>query len=99
MRANEYGASWHTEVDKFYRADKETSVDYLHSVDAKYDFKNNLLLEAASGQSEGYVDWYFAKAGYKFDLGGNPLTISYQSYDARDKADDRTVDDTYNGTA
>ncbi|HFS5790863.1 TPA: chitoporin [Citrobacter werkmanii] len=99
MWANEYKAPWHTEVDKFYQADKKTSVDYLHSIGAKYDFKNNLLLEAAFGQSEGYVDQYFAKASYKFDLGGNPFTTSYQFYGARDKVDDRTVNDIYDGTA
>ena len=57
------------------------------------------MLEAAFGQSEGYVDQYFAKASYKFDLGGNPFTTSYQFYGARDKVDDRTVNDIYDGTA
>ncbi len=74
-------------------------MDYLHSIGAKYDFKNDLVLEAAFGQSEGYVDQYFAKASYKFDLGGNPFTTSYQFYGARDKVDDRSVNDIYDGTA
>ncbi len=38
MWTNEYKAPWHTEMDKFYQADK-TNVDYLHSIGAKYDFK------------------------------------------------------------
>lgn len=99
MWANEYKAPWHTEVDKFYQGDKKTKVDYLHSVGAKYDFKNDLVLEAAFGQSEGYVDQYFAKASYKFDLGGNPFSTSYQFYGARDKVDDRSASDIYDGTA
>lgn len=99
MWTNEYKAPWHTEMDKFYQADKKTNVDYLHSIGAKYDFKNDLVLEAAFGQSEGYVDQYFAKASYKFDLGGNPFTTSYQFYGARDKVDDRSVNDIYDGTA
>lgn len=52
MWTNEYKAPWHTEMDKFYQADKKTNVDYLHSIGAKYDFKNDLVLEAAFGQSE-----------------------------------------------
>ena len=31
--------------------------------------------------------------------GGNPFTTSYQFYGARDKVDDRTVNDIYDGTA
>ncbi|VEA40946.1 outer membrane protein [Salmonella enterica subsp. enterica] len=46
MWTNEYKAPWHTEMDKFYQADKKTNVDYLHSIGAKYDFKNDLVLEA-----------------------------------------------------
>lgn len=50
MWTNEYKAPWHIEMDKFYQNDKKTKVDYLHSLGAKYDFKNDLVLEAAFGQ-------------------------------------------------
>jgi hypothetical protein len=61
MWTNEYKAPWHIEMDNFYQNDKKTKVDYLHSLGAKYDFKNDLVLEAAFGQAEGYIDQYFAK--------------------------------------
>ncbi|XTZ37269.1 chitoporin ChiP [Salmonella enterica] len=98
MWTNEYKAPWHIEMDKFYQNDKKTKVDYLHSLGAKYDFKNDLVLEAAFGQAEGYVDQYFAKASYKFDLMNNPLSTSYQFYGARDKVSGGE-NDIYDGTA
>lgn len=61
MWTNEYKAPWHIEMDNFYQNDKKTKVDYLHSLGAKYDFKNDLVLEAAFGQAEGYIDQYFAR--------------------------------------
>ncbi|WP_437891587.1 chitoporin ChiP [Phytobacter sp. V91] len=98
MWSNEYKAPWHLETDKFYQNDKKTRVEYLHSLGAKYDFKNNLLLEAAFGQAQGYVDQYFAKASYKFDVAGSPLSTSYQFYGSRDKVSGG-VNDLYDGTA
>ena len=99
MWTNEYKAPWHLEMDKFYQNDKTTKVEYLHSLGAKYDFKNNLVLEAAFGQAEGYIDQYFAKASYKLDIIGGPLTTSYQFYGTRDKVSDGSVNDIYDGTA
>lgn len=99
MWADEYKAPWHTEMDKFYQNDMKTRVDYLHSFGAKYDFKNNLILEAAFGQAEGYVDQYLAKASYHWDVMGNPLSTSYQFYGARDKVSDGGINDIYDGTA
>lgn len=99
MWANEYKAPWHIETDHFYQNDKKTKVDYLHSLGAKYDFKNDLVLEAAFGQAEGYVDQYFAKSSYKFDVAGNPLSTSYQFYGAKDKVGGGGVNDIYDGLA
>ncbi|MEZ2586477.1 chitoporin ChiP [Kluyvera intermedia] len=99
MWTNEYKAPWHLEMDNFYQNDKKSKVDYLHSIGAKYDFKNDLVLEAAFGQAEGYIDQYFAKGSYKFDLPGGPLTTSYQFYGTRDKVSDGGVNDIYDGTA
>jgi len=62
----------------FRQNDRNTRVSYLHSLGAKYDFKNDLVLEAAFGQAQGYVNQYFTKASYKFDVAGSPLTTSYQ---------------------
>lgn len=57
------------------------------------------MLEAAFGQAEGYIDQYFAKASYKFDIAGSPLSTSYQFYGTRDKVSDGSVNDIYDGTA
>lgn len=99
MWSNAYKAPWHLEMDKFYQNDKATRVDYLHSLGAKYDFKNNFILEAAFGQAQGYIDQYFAKASYKFDIAGSPLAASYQFYGARDKVSDGSGNDIYDATA
>jgi hypothetical protein len=66
---------------------------------ARYDFKNDLVLEAAFGQAQGYIDQYFAKASYKFDIAGSPLSTSYQFYGTRDKVSNGGVNDIYDGTA
>lgn len=95
---NEYKAPWHLEMDEFYQNDKTTKVDYLHSL-GRSTTSNNFVLEAAFGQAEGYIDQYFAKASYKFDIAGSPLTTSYQFYGTRDKVDDRSANDLYDGTA
>ncbi|WLI78315.1 chitoporin [Kosakonia sp. H02] len=99
MWANAYKSPWHIEMDKFWQNDRTTKVEYLHSLGAKYDFKNDLVLEAAFGQAEGYVDQYFAKASYKFDVAGSPLSTSYQFYGTRDKVSHGGVNDLYDGTA
>ena len=89
MWTDQYKAPWHLEMDNFYQGDRKKKVDYLHSLGLKYDFKNDLVLEAAFGQAQGYMDQYFAKASYKFDVVGNPLTTSYQFYGAHDKVSDQ----------
>ncbi len=83
----------------FIRTIKPPKLIIYTPLGAKYDFKNNFILEAAFGQAEGYIDQYFAKASYKFDIAGSPLTTSYQFYGTRDKVDDRSVNDLYDGTA
>ncbi len=47
----------------------------------------------------GYIDQYFAKASYKFDVAGAPLSTSYQFYGTRDKVSNGGVNDIYDGTA
>ena len=97
--ANEYKSPWHLKMDHFYQNDRHSKVKYLHSVGAKYDVKNGLVLEAALGQAEGYIDQYFAKASYQFDIAFSPLRTSYQFYGARDKATPGESNDIYDGTA
>ncbi|WP_373876075.1 chitoporin ChiP [Pragia fontium] len=99
MWANEYKAPWHTQTDNFYQNDKKTKVDYLHSLGAKYDFKNDFVLEGAFGQAQGYVNQYFAKGSYKFDVAGHPMTTSYQFYGTEDKVSGGGVNDIYDGLA
>ncbi|AFJ47773.1 chitoporin ChiP [Shimwellia blattae] len=99
MWTNQYKAPWHIEMDRFYQIDGHTKVDYLHSLGARYDFKNDLILEAAFGQSKGYIDQYFAKASYKFDIPGGPLSTSYQFYGAKDKISSGRATDVYDSTA
>lgn len=72
----------------------------MHSLGVKYDFKNDLLLEAAFSLAQGYVNQYFAKASYKFALLGNPLTTRYQLYSAQDRISDKDdLNNIYDGLA
>ncbi|WP_407704386.1 chitoporin ChiP [Winslowiella arboricola] len=101
MWADAYKAPWYQHLYRFRKADGEAEVPYLHSVGARYDFKNNLTLEAAVGQAAHYVDQYFAKASYAFPVAGNDLRTSYQFYGARDKerGGAANVNDIYDGLA
>jgi hypothetical protein len=89
MWADKYKSPWHLEMDDFRQNDRKTGVSYIHSLGAKYDFKNDFVLEGAYGQAENYIDQYFAKASYKMELAGNPLTTSYQFYGAQDRINDK----------
>lgn len=99
MWTDKYHAPWYTQFDGFYQNDKKTKIDYLHSLGFKYDFKNSLLLEAAVGQSQGYINQYFAKTSYAFDVAGHQLNASYQFYGSQDKVNDGSVNDIYDGMA
>ncbi len=99
MWADQYKAPWHTEMDGFRRNDRITGVNYLHSIGARYDFKNRLVLEAAVGQAHRYTNQYFAKSRYALDVAGSPLSMSYQFYGTQDRIGDHGVNDIYDGLA
>ena len=65
-------------MDKFYQNDKKPKSRHLHSLGAKYDFKNDLVLEAAFGQAEGKGNVIVHFAVSQFDIAGSPLSTSYQ---------------------
>lgn len=101
MWSNKYKASWYRDLYNFRQADGKTGITYLHSVGAKYDFKNNVVIEGAFGQAAGYMDQYFAKASWTFPLANNPLLTSYQFYGAQDKetGGSHNINDVYDGIA
>ncbi|MFH8135049.1 OprD family outer membrane porin [Pantoea osteomyelitidis] len=101
MWSDEYKAPWYRNMYHFRKADGKTHLSYLHSLGAKYDFKNDLVLEAAWGQAAGYMDQYFAKASWAFPLAGNPLRSSYQFYGAKDRESGGAgnLNDVYDGLA
>ncbi|MGL5102880.1 MAG: OprD family outer membrane porin [Plesiomonas sp.] len=101
--ATEYKAPWYQETAKFSRQnpysvrDSKQDIDYIWGASAGYAFDNGLALTAAFGQSEGFMDSYFAKAAYKFDVLGG-LNTSYQFYGSKTKADGNNVE-MYDGLA
>lgn len=97
MWMNEYKVLWYIEMDDFYQNDKKIKVDYFYFVGVKYDFKNDLVLEVVFGQVQGYIDQYFVKVSYKFDVVGVLLSISYQFYGICDKVSNGGVNDIYDG--
>lgn len=98
---DEYKAPWYRNMYNFRKADGVTGINYLHSVGAKYDFKNSLVLEGAFGQAADYMDQYFSKVSYAFPLAGNDLATSWQFYGAKDKERGgvANANDVYDGLA
>ncbi len=100
MWTNEYKAPWHIEMDDFYQNRQEKPKLIISTPSAPNMIsKTTSVLEAAFGQAQGYIDQYFAKASYKFDVAGAPLSTSYQFYGTRDKVSNGGVNDIYDGTA
>lgn len=101
MWSDRYKAPWYRNTYHFRQADGKTPVRYLHSIGMKYDFKNQLVLEAAFGQAADYMDQYFTKVSYDFPVAGNNLRTSWQFYGAKDKAHGgvANVNDVYDGLA
>lgn len=101
MWSDVYKAPWYQNTYHFRKADGLTDIAYLHSVGAKYDFKNDLILEAAFGQAAGYMDQYFTKVSYDFPLAGNKLHSSWQFYGATDREQGgaSNSNDVYDGLA
>lgn len=86
MWTDRFKAPWYKKLGNFRQADQKTKISYLHSLGLKYDFKNDFVVEAAFGQSQGYLNQYFAKASYKMDVLSNPLSMSYQFYGSEDQS-------------
>lgn len=98
FHADRYKAPWYQSFYEFRQADGET-IDYLHSLGARYDVTDELAIEAAFGQAQGYMDQGFGKVSYATQLNDSPLRLSYQTYAARDRHDDDSANDVYDGTA
>lgn len=98
FHADRYKAPWYQSFYEFRQADGET-IDYLHSLGARYDVTDDLAIEAAFGQAQGYMDQGFGKVSYATQLNDSPLRLSYQTYAARDRHDDGSANDVYDGTA
>lgn len=99
MWADQYKAPWYKETYNFRRADEKTGISYVYSVGMKYDFKNDLVLEAAYGEAKNYLHQYFAKVAYQTSLANNPLKMSYEFYGSQDNVVGNGVNDIYDGLA
>lgn len=97
MWANRYKASWYQHYNDFRHKNGETKISYIHSLGFKYDFKNNLVLEAAYGESKNYLYQYFTKISYTADVFNHPLSMSYQFYGSKDQ--DHKGANVYDGLA
>lgn len=88
MWSDRYKAPWYTNLYKFYSQNMNDSVrakhiSFLHSLGLKYDFKNNLVVEAAFGQAHDYMNQYFFKTAYALPIAEQNLNMSYQFYGAK----------------
>lgn len=96
---NGYKAPWFKEIFKFKRGDGSTKVDYLWSMGARYTFDNGFKIEAAYGESEGYMKNWHGKAEYPFELGPGKLNLKYHYYAMADTDDDGGPNDHFDGLA
>lgn len=92
--ANEYKSPWSYDMESMMREDG-SSMSYVHSLGASYDFANGVSVLGGFGQGEDYIDMYKFKLGY----GNEGLALSYQFYGMSDKADDLSANDLYDGLA
>lgn len=99
MWTDQYKAPWYKETYNYRRADEKTGISYVYSVGMKYDFKNDLVLEAAYGEAKNYLQQYLAKAAYKTSVINNPLKMSYEFYGSQDNVVGNGVNDIYDGLA
>lgn len=95
MGANKYKAPWYRKMYEFREIDRQTRIPYLHSLGAKYDFKNGNTLELAWGESPHYLDKYFAKAARQTTLWDNPFSVSWQFYGSQDRTGRHDVYDEF----
>nr|WP_034913368.1 OprD family outer membrane porin [Erwinia sp. 9145] len=99
--SDKYKAPWYQHMYNFRKADGESGISYLHSLGAKYDFKNGIVFESAFGQAANYMDQYFTKVAWTFPLSENKLLTTWQFYGAKDKESGGAgnANDVYNGLA
>lgn len=101
MWTDRYKAPWYRNFYTFRKADGKTGIPWMQAIGARYDFKNQLILEASWGQAADYMDQYFAKASWSMPLGDSALRTSYQFYGAKDHESGGAANsnDVYDGLA
>lgn len=100
--ANQYKAPWFTRTNKFKQADPSGAlreVDYLWSMGARYAATDRLSLEAAYGQSQGYLWNAHFKAKYNLELGSDRLYLTWQTYLMGNLERGPAVDENFSATA
>ena len=101
--ANQYKAPWYTSTYKFKKVDEDGrlhDVDYLWSLGARYQVIEGLSLEAAYGESKGYLWNAHFKAKYNLDLAGeNKLYLTAQTYLMNDIGGAGAIDQNFSSTA
>ncbi|MDL2307856.1 hypothetical protein LJC48_07565, partial [Desulfovibrio sp. OttesenSCG-928-C06] len=103
---NAYKAPWYRDFYTFRKADKDTRIDYMWSLGARYSLESGeegdlraLTLEAAYGGAQDYLHNFHLKAGYGFDLGPGRLDLKYHFYGMLDNDSSGSVNDNFDGLA
>lgn len=96
---NAYKAPWYRKPYSFRDGDRETKIDYMWSVGARYHFTPNLTSEVAYGESDGFLSIGHFKTAYDVPLGEVKATFKYQLYGMSDSADDGGPNDLFDGLA
>ncbi len=92
--------AYRNELRSFYQAEmKKTNVDYLHSIGAKYDFKNDLVLEAWRLVSPKAMSINISQRPAINLVRRQSVHHQLPVYTARATSRRRSVNDIYDGTA
>ncbi|MCL2022656.1 MAG: OprD family porin [Betaproteobacteria bacterium] len=93
--ADQYKAPWFPSLYHFRKNDRETRVDYLWSIGARYRFSSGLSAEAAYGESRDFLQSAHLK--FKYTTPDEKLYLSYQLYGMADRGKANSPDNQYAG--
>lgn len=97
---DEYKAPWFDEMYSFRKRDRESGVDYLWSMGARYTCENNLSFELAYGEAEDYLKNAHLKVGKQDEISETQkLTYGYNFYVMADNDDSGSLNDNFDGMA
>jgi len=93
--ADQYKAPWFSDLYHFRKNDDRTRVDHLWSFGARICFTPGFSVEAAYGESQGFLRSAHLK--FKYNSPDEKIALSYQLYGMADRNKSSSSDNQYSG--